>query len=164
MTQSQQRHRYDYFVDEHGSWFCEGNPVTDEQLFRVLSRSLIEKDGGYFIRCEGEVHPVRVADAPLWVRYVYPRKDTEGQLTEVELELQDGRREPLLPETLSVAPGFAALYCLTTPRRLKTRFGKVAYYELARYIEEDQGAGTYYLEIDGARFDIGLYSEREKAE
>ncbi len=164
MAQSPQRHQYDYFVDEHGSWFCEGNPVTDEQLFRMLSRSLFEKGGSYFLRCEGEVHPVRVADAPLWVRYVHPRKDTGGQLAEVELELQDGRREPLLPETLYVSPGFAALYCLTTPRRLKTRFGKVAYYEIAQHIEEDQGAGTYYLEMDGTRFDIRLHSAGEKGE
>jgi hypothetical protein len=154
MSQSQQRHHYDYFVDEHGSWFCEGNPVTDEQLFRVLSRSLFEKNGGYFIRCEGEVHPVRVADAPLRVRYVFPRKDPNGQLAEIELELQDGRREMLAPETLYAAPGFTALYCLTTPRRIKTRFGKVAYYELARYIEEERGDKTYYLDLGGVRFII----------
>ncbi len=154
MPQSQQKHRYDYFVDEHGGWFCEGNPVTDEQLFRVLSRSLFEKDGGYFIRCEGEVHPVRVADAPLWVRYVFPRKDPNGQLAEIELELQDGRREMLAPETLFAAPGFTALYCLTTPRRLKTRFGKVAYYELARYIEEDDETQAFQLVLKGSRFKI----------
>ena len=162
MSQSQQMHHYDYFVDEHGSWFCEGNPVTDEQLFRVLSRALFERAGNYFIRCEGEVHPVRVAEAPLWVRYVFPRKDENGQLVEIELELQDGRREMLAPETLSAAPGFTALYCLTTPRRLKTRFGKVAYYELARYIEEDDEPQAFHLVLKGFRFKIRSRYDNEK--
>jgi len=154
MSQTRQARIYDYFIDEHGSWLCEGNPVTDPQLFRVLSRSLFESDGRYFIRCEGEVHPVRVADAPLWVRYVFPRLDKERGLTIVELELQDGRREILDPATLVLSPDAAALYCLATPRRLRTRFGKVAYYELARYIEEDEEARAFHLVVNGRRFDI----------
>lgn len=154
MSQPRQAHIYDYFIDEHGAWFCEGNPVTDPQLFRVLSRSLFQSEGGYFIRCEGEVHPVRVADAPLWIRYVFPRLDKDGGLTEVELELLDGRREILDPETLVLSPDSTALYCLTTPRRLKTRFGKVAYYELARYIEEDESAHIFHLAVLGRRFEI----------
>ncbi|MCU0573843.1 MAG: DUF1285 domain-containing protein [Syntrophobacteraceae bacterium] len=154
MTQTRQAHIYDYFIDEHGGWLCEGNPVTDPQLFRVLSRSLFQSEGRYFIRCEGEVHPVRVADAPLWIRYVFPRLDQDGGLTEVELELQDGRRETLDPTTLVLSPDTTALYCLTTPRRLRTRFGKVAYYELARYIEEDEAAQAFHLAVKGRRFDI----------
>ena len=154
MSPPRQTHIYDYFIDEHGGWFCEGNPVTDPQLFRVLSRSLFQSEGRYFIRCEGEVHPVRVADAPLWIRYVFPRLDQDGKILEVDLELQDGRREILAPETLVLSPDTTALYCLTTPRRLRTRFGKVAYYELARYIEEDEGARAFHLEVKGRRFEI----------
>lgn len=153
MPRIRQRHQYDYFVDEHGNWFCEGNPVSDERLFQVLSRSLFQREGNFFIRCEGEVHPVRVADAPLWIRYVFPQMSSGNSLTHVELELQDGRREILDPESLSVAHGYA-LYCLTTPGRLKTRFGKVAYYELAQYLQEDQKTGIFYLVIGNTRFEI----------
>ena len=140
MSPPRQTHIYDYFIDEHGGWFCEGNPVTDPQLFRVLSRSLFQSEGRYFIRCEGEVHPVRVADAPLWIRYVFPRLDQDGKILEVDLELQDGRREILAPETLVLSPDTTA--------------GKVAYYELARYIEEDEGARAFHLEVKGRRFEI----------
>lgn len=148
-----QKHLYDYYIDEHGNWFCEGNPVTDSQLFRMLSRSLFEKVGKYFLRCEGEVHPVRVADAPLWVRYIHVRTDSGENPISVEIELQDGRLEPLQPETLSLA-GDDALYCLATHRRLKARFGKIAYYELARYIQMDESHGEFYLVIAGRRYDI----------
>jgi uncharacterized protein len=153
MTRPRQRHQYDYFVDEYGNWFCEGNPVTDEQLFQMLSQSLFQRDGRYFIRCEGEIHPVRAADAPLWIRYVFPQKGSDDRLTKVELELQDGRRELLDPRSLSVAHGYA-LYCLTTPRRIRTRFGKVAYYELAEYFQEAQETGTFYLVVGDTRFEI----------
>lgn len=146
-----QRHVYDYFIDEHGKWFCEGNPVEDPELFRLLSRSLFEKDGGYFIKCEGEVHPVRTADAPLWVRYIHPRTTADGMHQEVEIELEDGRREPLDPETLRVR-GERALYCRATRKRLLARFGKVAYYELARYIDLDQDG--FYIVLGGRRYPI----------
>lgn len=153
MIPPQQLHHYDYFVDEHGNWYCEGNPVLDEQLFRILSRSLFERDGAYFIRCEGEVHPVRVADAPLWVRYVHPRMDGEGCLTGFEIELQDGRRELLAPETLTISHGHA-LYCLATPRRMHTRFGKIAYYELASFLQEDEETGSFFLVVGDTRYEI----------
>ncbi len=148
-----QRHLYDYHIDAQGNWFCEGNPVVDEELCRVLSRSLFEQDGRYFIHCEGEVHPVRVADAPLWVRYVHIRTNPQGQLQAVDIELRDGRREPLAADTLSTAHN-QGLYCRATRRELKARFGKVAYYELARHLQMDPGGATFYFTIAGQRFDI----------
>ncbi len=150
MRQSNQRHTYDYFIDEHGSWFCEGNPVTDPQLFRLLSRSLFRQDEHYFLRCEGEVHPVRVADAPLWIRYVHVETDSHGSVASIHIELHDGRREPLHPETLRIA-GNNALYCLATSRRLKARFGKIAYYEITRHLQMDD-ADQFYFIIGGERY------------
>lgn len=148
----EQRHSYDYWIDGQGQWVCEGNAVTDPQLFRLLSRSLFAADGGYFVRCEGEVHPVRIADAPLWVRYVHVTADAGEELTAVDIELEDGRREPLDAATLWTV-GESALYCLSTPRRLKTRLGKVAYYELTRYLQID-GAGCFYFTIAGKRYNL----------
>ena len=153
MHPTEQQHLYDYYIDEQGSWFCESNPVTDPQLFRLLSRSLFLRNGRYFVRCEGEVHPVRVADAPLWVRYVHLRTDADGNLAAAEIELQDGRREPLPASTLTVARD-EALYCEATQRRLKARFGKVAYYELTRYLHLDEETGAFFFVIDGNRYDV----------
>lgn len=151
MIAPSQQHLYDYYIDEHGRWFCEGNPVTDPQLFRLLSRSLFEADGKYYLRCEGEVHPVRCADAPLWIRYVNITRDAGGRLAQVEIELEDGRKEPLDAGTLTVA-NQNALYCLVTRRRLRARFGKIAYYELTQYLETD--GDRFYFIIGGRRWDI----------
>jgi len=152
-AESEQKHVYDYYIDARGNWFCEGNPVADRQLFRLLSRSLQQEDKRYFIRCEGEIHPVRVEDAPLWIRYVHIKKDTAGNLIEVEIELEDGRLEPLAAETLTVR-GNQALYCLAARRRLKARFGKVAYYELTQYLQTDDKGDSFYFIIDSRRYPV----------
>jgi hypothetical protein len=149
----EQQHFYDYFIDEQGNWFCEGNPVVDVELFRLLSRSLFEQDGRYFVVCEGEVHPVQVADAPLWVRYIHGQPDPDANLLHVDIELQDGRREPLAFETLTVV-GNQAMYCRATRRNLKARFGKVAYYELTRYLQMEGDGDRFFFVIGGRRFDI----------
>jgi hypothetical protein len=148
---SGQTHVYDYCIDEHGDWFCEGNPVTDPVLFRVLSRSLFQQGEIYFIRCEGEIHPVRVIDAPLWIRYIHVQRDALDQVKKVDVELRDGRKEPLAAESLT-ASGNEAVYCLATRRRLKARFAKAAYYELAQYIEMEDD--QFYLVIAGNRYYI----------
>jgi hypothetical protein len=143
---AEQKHLYDYYIDGHGNWFCEGNPVTDPELFRMLSRSLFERDGRYYLRCEGEVHPVRAADAPLWIRYVFIAEDADGTVRSVDIQLEDGRREPLRPETLFVK-GDNALYCLATRKNILARFGKSAYYELASRLRLDSDSRTYTLTL-----------------
>lgn len=153
MAHSAPLHTYDYYIDEHGNWFCESNPVTDGQLFRVLSRSLFVRDGRYFVRCEGEVHPVRVADAPLWVHCIHAQVGGQGELTGVDIELRDGRRYPLAPETVRVV-GNRALYCLATPRGLQARFGKLAYYEFATYLQWDDTDQHFYFILNGRRYDL----------
>lgn len=148
MGVAKQKHVYDYVIDAHGNWFCEGNPVADPELFRMLSRSLFEKDGRYYVRCEGEVHPVRVADAPLWVRYVFLDEEPDGTIHAIHIQLADGRREVLRPETLSVKEE-SALYCLATRRNLLARFAKPAYYELASRLTYEPENRAYVLTIAG---------------
>ncbi|SMC19076.1 hypothetical protein SAMN02746041_00611 [Desulfacinum hydrothermale DSM 13146] len=154
-----QRHLYDYFIDEHGRWFCEGNPVEDRDLFRLLSRSLFERIGRYYVRCEGEVHPVRVADAPLWVRYIFVDKEASGSVRRIRILLEDGREEPLRPESLRIQ-GERALYCLATKRNLPARLGKVAYYELASLLRWDE-TGGYRLTVAGRDYPIQTLRNEE---
>lgn len=146
---AEQKHTYDYHIDRHGNWFCEGNPVSDPALFRILSRSLFREREGYFVRCEGEVHPVRVDDAPLWVRYVHVTEDRQGELLRLAIELKDGRGEELDADSLSAVRD--ALYCLATQEKLTAKFGKSAYYEITRYLREDTETGEFYFIIGGRR-------------
>lgn len=148
-----QKHIYHYTIDRNGDWFCEGNPVADRDLLKILSTSLFEKDGRYYIRCEGEVHPVEVEDAPLWVKYTYIFKNSSGEIEKVEIELTDGRREVLRPDTLWLE-GESGLYCLASRKKLRTKFGKIAYYELANEICWQENSKSYCLVVAGKTYTI----------
>ncbi|MGC8720101.1 MAG: hypothetical protein ACP5TY_08845 [Thermodesulforhabdaceae bacterium] len=150
-----QKHIYHYVIDRNGNWFCEGNPVLDRDLLKILSSSLFEKDGRYYIRCEGEIHPVEVEDAPLWVKYVHISRNVEGEIEKIEIELIDGRKEILRPETLWLE-GESGLYCLATRKNLRTKFGKIAYYELANNISWQEENHSYCLEVNGRTYNIPI--------
>lgn len=144
------KRRYEYYIDEEGSWFCEGQPVQDRELLVLLSRSLVERGGRYLVACEGEVHPVTVVDAPLVVRHVHREVGPGGELKRVEIELVDGRREALQAGSLEISSEHI-LYCRATPRGLRTRFSRPAYYELMRHLEMEGDFERFYLVIQGKR-------------
>jgi len=146
-------YRYQYFIDEEGKWFCDGQPVQDRELAAFLSHCLVERDGDYVVACEGEVHPVTIADAPLVVRHVYRRVGSDGALQQVEIELVDGRREVLQAGSLEIS-SHHVLYCRATPQGLLTRFSRSAYYELMRHLEMVGEFERFYLVIDGRRYFI----------
>ncbi|MEJ5301121.1 MAG: hypothetical protein WHS38_09060 [Thermodesulforhabdaceae bacterium] len=150
-----QKHIYHYVIDDKGDWFCEGNPVLDRDLLKILSISLFEKEGRYYIRCEGEVHPVEVKDAPLWIKYIHISKNDKGEVEAIEIELTDGRREHLRPETLWLEAD-SSLYCLATRKNLKARFGKIAYYEIANHISYDEETGNYRITVKEQDFFVPI--------
>jgi hypothetical protein len=153
-----ERYRYQYFIDEEGNWFCDGQPVEDRELAALLSRSLVERGGNYVVACEGEVYPVTVADAPLVVRHVHRQVGAGGGLERVEIELGDGRREILDGETLEISPQ-DILYCRATPQGLRARFCRPAYYELMRHLEMEGEFERFYIGIGGRRHFINRTRE-----
>ncbi len=151
MAKKEQRHIYHYEIDRRGNWTCEGNPVTDPELVRLLSRSLFIKEGAFFVRCEGEVHPVEVADAPLTVSGVNLEPDGRGGLLSAEVVLTDGRVFPLTDSLSASKDNF--LYVKIGRWGLWARFRRRPYYELTAYLKETEG--RYYIEAAGKRFFIG---------
>jgi hypothetical protein len=148
-----ENYRYQYFIDEEGNWFCDGQPVEDRELAAFLSRCLVERGSDYLVACEGEIHPVTVADAPLVVRHVHRRVSAGGALERVEIELMDGRREMLDGNTLEISPQHI-LYCRATPQGLRARFCRPAYYELMRHLEMEGEFERFYVTIGGRRYVI----------
>jgi len=154
-----ENYRYQYFIDEEGNWFCDGRPVTDRDLTAFLSRCLVERDGDYVVACEGEVHLVTVADAPLVVRHIHRQLGAGGGLERVEIELGDGRRETLDGETLEISPQHI-LYCRATPQGLRARFCRPAYYELMGHLEMEGDFARFYVAIGGRRYVINPTREQ----
>ncbi len=63
--------------------------------------------------------------------------------------LSDDTKEDLLPDTLYVGQG-NVLYCRVKGRAFPARFNRAAYYQLALYIEEENG--SYYLPLNGKKY------------
>lgn len=141
---------YHYKIEADGGWWCENNPVGDQDLFRQLSRSLFARDGRYFVRCQGEVHPVEVVDAPLMVADVDFASDAEGRLIGATLHLADGRAYPLTDSL--TASDDNRLYALVGPRSLRAAFDRQAYYRLTTLLAQD--GDRFYIPVGGRNFYI----------
>ncbi len=140
-----------YFVDREGEWWSDGWPVDDHELRDELSRSLFAEGGRLFIRCDGEIHPVAVEIAPLFVRDVDERRDASGALVAIEIHLHDGRSETLRPQTLAVDER-DRLFCEATPARLRALFTRPAFYRLMSNLRQDEDG--YHLRVGGVRYAI----------
>jgi len=146
-----QKHTYAYRIDRQGRWSCEGRAVVDPELFRLLSRSLgRDEKGRFWVRCQGEVHPVEVEDAPLVAVGLEAQSGPRGKLKKVRLVLADGRRCGL-SRNLTVSVDNVLYVELKRPR-LKVKLARQPFYELTRYLEEDEAG--YYIEVGGARYYI----------
>lgn len=148
---SGQKHLYDYRIDAQGRWFCQSSPVTDPDLLRLLGRGLYKTEEGYKVCCQGEVHPVIVADAPYLVSDLNLELNPAGGLGAVELVLSDGRAFPL-SDTLSASAENILYARLGAGVRspMKARFARRPFFELMRFLEKE--GGDYFIQVAGRRF------------
>ena len=148
---SHQKRLYDFRIDAQGRWFCQGNPVIDPDLLCLLGRGLYKTEEGYKVRCQGEVHPVIVADAPYLVSDLNLELDPAGKLAAVELVLNDGRAFPL-SDALSVSAENVLYVRLGAgPGSLmEARFARRPFFELMRFLEKE--GGKYFIRVAGRCF------------
>lgn len=136
----------DIFIDARGDWHADGVKMVHKKILRLFRDSLESDDaGGYRIRIENEVCPVRVEDAPFVVCRVVA--DAAGGLCAA---LNDGRVEPFRPETLS-RRGDTALYCLVRGG-VRARIGLSAYPDIISMIDQDAATGEYVFRVADGEF------------
>ncbi len=140
---------YDYRITARGEWLCEGNPIQDPDLLRLLSCSLTgDRNGRFWVKCQGETHPVRVEDAPLLVERLEPETDDRGRLQGVVIVLAD-KRVFALDDTLRLSPS-NRLYLTIRKINLEALPARGPFYELTRYLEQDRRG--YYIPVAGKHY------------
>lgn len=117
----------------HGVWFHDGqaveHPGVREAFDRWIDRA---EDGRYILKNDANWAYVEVEGAPVFVLRTH---EGEGGF---ELELSDGRREPLRTDTLRQdAEGF--LFCTVREGRLPAQFTVTALMDLETRLEEGDG-------------------------
>lgn len=126
------------FIDKEGQWFFQGAPIIRQEIVRFLSQHLVGlEDGSYEIRWKDQGCPVSVEDTAFVVWGVTPI-ESSGRLLGALLELNDGSKEMLEPESLCIGSQNIP-YCKVRQGRFRARFSRKAYYQLACMIEEIPG-------------------------
>ncbi len=131
-----------------GHWYADDERITNQRIAGLFSRHLCRAaDGTYLLRIADEQAPVIVEDTPYVVTAV--EADAAG---EIQLDLNDGSREPLAPQSLAVGAD-DVLYCRVKGGRESARFLRPAYYQLARSIT--RGDGGFVFTCPQGRYPIG---------
>ena len=124
-----------------GLWYADDEPIPNARIARLFSRHLVRlHDGSYHIEIGSDRAPVEIEDTPYVVRDV--DREAGGGFS---VELNDGTREPLTVDSLSVGAEHV-FYCRVKNGTERARFLRPAYYQLSRFIEEKE-PGHFVLRI-----------------
>lgn len=141
-------------IDKDGVWIQNGAPMTHPgiraQFFQALAKT---DDGGYQVRIGREVCSVIVHDAPFVVTTIDRHPGDR-----IILKLSDETEEELKPESLWIGKDNIP-YTRIKEGAFHARFGRAAYYQLAKYIVFDEKDGKYYLRIGDNRCESPLNME-----
>ena len=137
-------------IDKEGKWFHKGMEMVHREFIRLFYQNMeLDEQGYYIISLGGDRCYVEVEDTAFVVwRVVFDEKN-ESNESKFILSLSDDSCEDLSPETLSIGDE-NVLYCKVKNQVFPARFCRAAYYQVAEYIEEEEG--TYYLPLNGERY------------
>ncbi len=139
------------WIDKEGRWFFRGEEITHRKTYLLYNRHLTRDASGRFILKMGrETCPVETEDAPFVVKTLVLIAAEQGGLKSVELILNDESREPLIPETLRIAPNHAP-YCRVRGGMFEARFSRGAYQLLAPFIQQEEKDGPFFVAIAGKK-------------
>ncbi len=140
------------FINKEGRWFHEGAEMIRRDFIRLFYQNMeLDSRDRYVINWGGKRCYVDVEDTAFVVRNVAYQDGTRDQDARFILYLSDDTQEDLVPDPLFVGKD-NVLYCRVKKSVFPARFNRAAYYQLAKYIEEENEA--YYLPLNGRKYYI----------
>jgi len=146
------------FIDQQGDWYHKGNLMFRQDIVSLLCEHLRrdEASGLFIIRLGGQECYLEVEDTPVVITRVEGETKKDGKGLEEILLFVKHLEEPQVLDPTTLWQGKDnVLYCKVFPQRLPARFLRPAYYQLARFVEEDSQQGKFYLNVAGSRYYIG---------
>jgi hypothetical protein len=140
------------FIDKEGRWYHQGAEMIHREFIQLFYKNMeLDSEGRYLINWANKRCYVEVEDTAFVVRSVSYKEGNQHSTAGIELSLSDDTREPLMPDSLCVGRE-NVLYCKVKSGLFPARFNRAAYYQLAEYIEEENG--DYFLSVNGRRYAI----------
>lgn len=116
-----------------GRWYADDEVISNRRIADLFSRHVVRQpDGSYRIEIGWDTAPIEIEDTPYVVTRVDPR---QGGFV---VELNDGTREALNPDSLSISEE-NVLYCSVKGGAERARLLRPAYYQVASHIHEVAG-------------------------
>lgn len=142
-------------MDKDGVLYFNGTPIDDPWTLGFFHRNLqVDEEERFVAICDGEYCYLSVEDAPYVVTGVVPVVGDRGDVERFDLIFGGSSyRERLDPSTLMVGED-NVLYCRVRRGRFVARFGRRAYYELAKYVECDDDPKRFFLRVGGGKYII----------
>jgi len=138
------------YIDKEGQWFHKGVEMIHRNIIRHFYEHMeMDSEGRYIISWHGECCHLEVEDTAYTVRRAELTGSHRAEDSRISLYLSDDRQEELAPDTLYVGRD-NVLYCRVREQTFPARFSRAAYYQLAEYLEEEDG--RYFLPLNGRRY------------
>ena len=143
----------DIVIQKDGNWYYRGKEIIHPEILDLFKSSLTQpEEGKYVLEIGSDRAEVSVEDTPYFICRVDLQNKEDGA-SEYLIDIDDGAREILDPQTLSISTE-NVMYCRIRNGGFTARFLRRAYYQLAEFIEEDEGSGRFYLPQSGRKFYI----------
>ena len=131
-------------IDREGNWFYNSLPIINKKIYLFFNQNLkIDARGNYIIQVGNEICPIEVEDTPFVVKDVSAVQTGSPGRFFFKISLNDETEEELDLNTFHIGKDNIP-YCRVKKGGFPARFLRAPYYELARYIQEEN-SGFYIL-------------------
>jgi len=135
-------------IDKDGVWYYGENEIFRKEIVHLFYQHLKrDASGRYLIELGDEKCYVDVEDTPYIVKSAYRSQSEDDKKEFIYLYLSDEVLEELAPETLWVGKD-NVLYCTIRDNKLRARFSRAGYYQIANYIEHDTENDEYFIPLN----------------
>lgn len=132
-------------LSSEGVWYHDGVEVTHERTIALFFKSLIFRDGKYYLTGEKEPVAIEVEDTAYFIRGL--DKNDKGYA----VKISDGTSESLALSSLDTGTD-NQLYCRVHDDNHRAKFDRKVYYELMKDLLERDG--YYGLTVGGFFYPI----------
>lgn len=125
-----------------------------KEILSIFYNNLkIDKNGRYLIELNNESCFLEVEDTVFVVSAVYKTRRDNDSSDFIYILLNDDSWEKLDLNNIYAGKDHV-LYCLVKKGAFPARFSRKSYYQLAEYIEEEENAGSFFIEWENRKYFI----------
>ncbi len=141
-------------IDKEGGWYYKGSEMFRKDIVKLFYENLKRDEAGrYYIELENDLASLEVEDTAYVVKAVYRLGTPEEGNERIAVLLSDETLEEIDCSTLCIGRD-NVLYCSVKPDGHPARFLRSSYYQIAEAFEYDESRDSYFLRLNGRRYDI----------